>query len=208
MAEHKAPSARGTITLHVKNMVCNRCNRVVREEVEKLGIDVRSVQLGEVVVGSRGLEKKLDRLRKVLEDNGFALIDDRKAQLVEQIKTAIIDFVHHSNGERSNRSYSSHIARTLGYTYQYLSKLFSSIENVTIEHFFILQRIERAKELIMYGELTLGEIAYELGYSGVQHLSNQFKQITGFTPTSFKRIKVGGRRSLDQVTQVRSNART
>ena len=200
MARSNVAPAPETVTLHVKNMVCNRCIRVVREELRKIGIDVRDVQLGEVVVAAKGLEKKLDSVEKVLEENGFELIDDKKAQLVEQIKTVIISLIHHSDGENTRLKYSQYLAQKMGYEYHHLSKLFSSIENVTIERFIILQKIERVKELLVYGEITLSEIAYRLRYSSVQHLSNQFKQVTGFTPTAFQRIK-GMRKPLDQVAQ-------
>ena len=200
MEKDNLASAPETVILHVKNMVCDRCIRVVREELGKIGVDVREVQLGEVVVAAKGLEKNLDGVAKVLEENGFALIDDKKAQLVEQIKTVIINLIHHSDGEKSRMKYSQYLAQKMGYDYHHLSKIFSSIENVTIERFIILQKIERVKELLVYGNLTLSEIAYRLRYSSVQHLSNQFKQVTGFTPTAFRRLK-GRRKPIDQVAQ-------
>ena len=191
-----------TTVLHIKNMVCDRCIRVVREELENLGLSVRSVRLGEAVIAAKGVEKKFDRVREILEKNGFELLGDKKAKLVERIKTVIIRLIHAPDDGKPNVNFSTAIARELGYDYPYLSRLFSSVENLTIERFIILQKIERAKELLVYGELTLSEISYRLRYSSVQHLSNQFKQVTGFTPTSFRRMKGQKRKPIDQVARV------
>jgi AraC family transcriptional regulator len=189
-----------TTTLYVKNMVCDRCIRVVREELTRIKLDVRSVSLGEVVVAGTARELPMESIKSVLDENGFELIEDRKAKTIEQMKLAIIRFIREDHG-RSDRKvkFSEYLSKELGLDYHYLSTLFSSVENVTIEQFVILQRIERAKELLKYGELTLSEIAYKLGYSSVQHLSNQFKAITGFTPTKFRSLTGQLRKPIDQV---------
>lgn len=189
-----------TTTLYVKNMVCDRCIRVVREELRKMKLDARSVVLGEVVVAGAARELPVEEIKSMLEHNGFELIEDRKAKTIEQMKLALIKYVREDH-EKSDRKFkfSEFLSKELGLDYHYLSTLFSSVENVTIEQFMILQRIERAKELLKYGELTLSEIAYKLGYSSVQHLSNQFKAITGFTPTKFRSLTGQLRKSIDRV---------
>jgi AraC-like DNA-binding protein len=186
------------MTLYVKNMVCDRCIRVVTQELENIGLDVRSVTLGEVTLTGNSRDLPLVQIRKTLEENGFELIEDRKARTIEQLKLAIIRLIREP-GDRKLK-YSAYLSKELGLEYHYLSTLFSSVENVTIEQYIIRQRVERAKELLKYGEKTLSEIAYELGYSSVQHLSNQFKHITGLTPTQFKRMTVNTRNPLDHVS--------
>jgi AraC family transcriptional regulator len=188
-----------TTTLYIKNMVCDRCIRVVKEELTKLKLDVRGVTLGEVVLTGRSNKLPMEKIRSVLVDNGFELIEDRKAKIIEQIKLAILDLVRGSAEEEKRVKYSEYLSKKLGLEYHYLSSLFSSVESVTIEQYIILQRIERVKELLKYGELTLTEIAYRLGYSSVQHLSNQFRQITGLTPSRFKSMATASRRPLDHI---------
>ncbi len=190
-----------TTTILIKNMVCNRCIKVVKEELEKLGLDVRSILLGEVIVNGKHDELPVDKIRTVLEENGFELIEDKKAKTIEQIKLVILDLVRRDDEKQPfDEKYSEYIVEKIGMDYHYLSNLFSSVENITIEQFIILQKIERAKELLKYGELTLSEIAYKLGYSSVQHLSNQFKKITGLTASQFKAMTGNTRKSLDQIT--------
>ena len=180
-------------------MVCDRCIRVVNDEIKKIGLGVEHIQLGEVVV-TGDVDGKKEIVRQALEANGFELIDDKKAKLVEQLKILIVDLVHHkNNSEKELRRYTTYLARKMGYDYHYLSKLFSSIENLTIEQYVIMQKIERVKELLVYDELTLSEIAYSLAYGSVQHLSHLFKQVTGFTPTEFKKIKTQKRKSIDTI---------
>ena len=194
--DHEAP----TSTLYIKNMVCDRCIRVVRDELTKIKLDVRSVSLGEVVVGGTSKELPIERIKSVLEENGFELIEDRRAKTIEQMKLAILRFVReeHEDGGKKPK-FSEYLRKELGLDYHFLSTLFSSVENVTIEQYVILQRIERSKELLKYGELTLSEIAYKLGYSSVQHLSNQFKAITGFTPTRFRTLTGQQRKPIDRI---------
>ncbi|MBK0404618.1 AraC family transcriptional regulator [Adhaeribacter sp. BT258] len=180
--------------LAIKNMVCQRCVRVVKEELENLGLEVKVIELGEATVtGNAGSEQ----IKQVLAKAGFELLEDKKARQVEQIKNFIIQLIQEPEARHLN--YSDLIAEHVGKDYHYLSQLFSSSENVTIEKYIILQKIERVKEWLVYDELTLSEMAYKLGYSSVAHLSSQFKQVTGFTPTAFKKLKAHKRKPLDKV---------
>ncbi len=189
-----------TTKLIIKNMVCNRCIKVVHEELEKIGLDVRSVLLGEVIVGGKIQTLPFDKIKKALEENGFELIEDKKARTIEQIKLRVLELVRNDAEENPlTMNYSEYLVKKLGMDYHYLSTLFSSVENITIEQYIILQKIERAKELLKYGELTLSEIAYKLGYSSVQHLSNQFKKVTGLTASQFKNMTENTRKPLDNI---------
>ncbi len=186
--------------LFIKNMVCNRCIRVVKEELEKLGLEINKISLGEVVTESKIDNILLEEIKSVLQGNGFELIENKKAKLVEKIKSIVINEVHIDNrGESKKINFSKIIEKQAGNDYTYLSSLFSSIEGITIEHFIILQKIERAKELLKYGELTLSEIAYNLGYSSVQHLSNQFKKVTGLSASDFRKLTINIRKPLDKL---------
>jgi AraC-like DNA-binding protein len=185
--------------LYIKNMVCGRCVKVTREELQKLGIDYNYVQLGEVGLASAISKEKLEKLRTALLDNGFELIDDSKTKLIEKIKTLIIKSIYQSD-KPEEINYSKYLSEKSGKPYTYLSSLFSSVENTTIEKFIISQKTERAKELLVYGEHTLSEIAYMLGYSSSQHLSSQFKKVTGFTPSYFKELKEKKRQFIDKIT--------
>ncbi len=187
------------LTLNIKNMVCNRCIKVVREEMEKLGYQVLDISLGEVELQSN--EKiSLDKIKAVLEINGFELIDDKNSRIIEKIKLTVINKMKElSEGKISKVNYAKAIADETSLSYQYISTLFSSIEGTTIEKFIIMQKIEKVKELLVYDELTLSEIAYRLEYSSVQHLSNQFKKVTGLTPSYFKQFKNLRRKPIDKV---------
>jgi AraC family transcriptional regulator len=186
--------------LYIKNMVCGRCIKVVSEELNKLGIEYNSVQLGEVELSSPLANDKLEILRSALLENGFELIDDSKTKLIESVKTLIIKSIYQSN-KPEEINYSDYLSKATGKPYTALSSLFSSVENTTIEKYIISQKIERTKELLVYGELTLSEIAYQLGYSSSQHLSNQFKKITGFTPSYFKELKAQKRLFIDKINK-------
>ena len=187
-------------TLHIKNMVCNRCIKVVREELEKLDYTVVNIELGEVVITSNKKKFQLGDIKKSLEENGFELIDSRNANIIERVKILIIKLIHHNSTEnQSDINLHDEIVKEAGLSYQYVSSLFSSMEGITIEKFIIHQKIEKVKELIVYDELTLSEIAYRLGYSSVQHLSNQFKKISGLSPSYFKKLKSKKRKPLDQI---------
>lgn len=189
-----------TTKISVKNMVCSRCIRVVREELERAGYGVAAILLGEVVLTGTITAEDKKRIAEVLAVQGFELIDDRRRTIIERIKTLIISKVHHSDGEElEHLLFSEYLSSAMAMEYGYLSSLFSSVENITIEKYVILQKIERVKELLTYDQLTLSEIAYRLGYSSSQHLSNQFRKTTGMTPTEFKNSAARSRRPLDNV---------
>ncbi|WP_317165767.1 helix-turn-helix domain-containing protein [Chitinophaga agri] len=180
-------------------MVCNRCILVVQQELEKLDIPYANIQLGDVELQQVPAPQQLDALGKQLEALGFELLDDKKSALIEKIKTTIIRLIHGSDNEALNTKLSVILQEALAVDYHYLSTLFSSTEGLTIEKYVILQRIERVKELLQYDEMNLSEIADDMGYSSVQHLSQQFKKITGMTPTGYRQLKQNDRKPLDQV---------
>ncbi len=186
--------------VYIKNMVCDRCIRVVREELEKLGLKVERVELGKAEVAADSATTDLEAVKRVLKENGFEYLEDRKAQSVEQMKTLIIELIRSDKLEHMDVNLSEYLAKQLGKNYHYLSGLFSSVMSMTIERYVILQKIERVKELLAYKELSLSEIAYRLGYSSVQHLSTQFKTVTGLSPSHFKGLTFAKRKSLDHVT--------
>ncbi len=179
-------------------MVCNRCIMVVQQVFESLGYPPSKISLGNVETNKPIPEADLEQLRISLENYGFALIDDTKSRIIEKIKNIIIQTIHHSD-EGLKINYSEYIETQLKRDYAYLSSLFSEIEGITIEKYIILQKIERVKELLVYDELTLSEIAYKLGYSNVAYLSGQFKKVTGLTPSHFKQVKENKRKPLDEV---------
>jgi len=185
--------------LHIKNMVCNRCIKVVQDEISGLGFTIKTIELGEVIINEKLSESDLGKITKVLIENGFELIDDKKSQTINRIKTLIIEYIHHDREKPEHVNLSDFLAKEIGHDYSYLSNLFSSVEGITIEKYLINQKIEKVKELLVYDELTLSEISYQLGYSSVQHLSNQFKKITGLTPSHFRTIKNRKRNPLDKV---------
>ena len=181
--------------LYIKNMVCSRCKMVVKSVFENMGINPIGVELGEVELKNDIDETQKHELLKSLRAIGFDLIDDRKSKAIDKIKTLIIDLVQNKNNDlKSNLS--DYLSQQLHQDYNTLSNLFSEVENTTIEKYFINQKIEKVKELIIYDELSLSEIAYSLNYSSVSHLSNQFKKTTGFSPTYFKSIKSVKRRQI------------
>lgn len=187
-------------TLYIKNMVCNRCIKVIKEEFDKLGIVINKISLGEVETEQPVSSLPMEKIVKILDENGFELIEDKKVKIVERIKNFLIKIIYDESFIMDeNQKFSALIEKELGLDYNYLSGLFSVQESITIEHFIILQKIERAKELLKYGELTLSEIAYKLGYSSVQHLSGQFKKITGFTASQFRSITDNMRKPLDRI---------
>jgi AraC family transcriptional regulator len=185
-------------TLFIKNMVCERCIKAVKSDLETLGYNVKSISLGEAVIEEDILQDRYTKLKEILENDGFELLEDKKAKIIEQIKIAVINRIYHENISE-NINFSEYLEKDLKLDYNYLSSLFSSTENITIEHYIISQKIEKAKELLKYGELSLSEIAYQLGYKSVQHLSNQFKQITGFTASRFRNLTDNKRKPLDEV---------
>ncbi len=185
--------------LHIKNMVCNRCVKVVKEELTAMGYHIVSVELGEVTLKESLDDEGRDRIRKGLTENGFELIDNRKSWIINRIKTLIIEYIHYDKEKPEYVNISEFLANELGNDYSYLSHLFSSVEGITIEKYLILQKVEKVKELLVYDELSLSEIAYKTGYSSVQHLSNQFKKIIGLSPSHFKKIRKDRRKPLDLV---------
>lgn len=184
--------------LHIKNMVCNRCIMVVKSQLEQLGLHPVSVELGIAVLPGKITEEVYHAVKASLEPFGFELIDDKKSQIIEQIKDAIIELVHHNDSDLKV-NLSDYLVSKLNRDYSFLSKLFSEVTNTTIEKYFIAQKIERAKELLVYGELSLNEIADKLNYSSAAYLSTQFKSVTGLTPSHFKNIKENKRKPLDQI---------
>ncbi|WP_118193146.1 helix-turn-helix domain-containing protein [Albibacterium indicum] len=184
--------------LFVKNMVCDRCILVVRAELDKLGIEAKQVGLGEITLDSELAPEKKRQLDSSLEALGFQVIDDKKSRVIEKIKNVIIGWVHYQNND-ARTNLSDVLSRELHLDYNYLSNLFSEVEGTTIEKYFIAQKIEKVKELLVYDELSLSEIAFRLNYSSVAYLSNQFKKVTGLTPSHFKQIGKDKRKPLDKV---------
>ena len=184
--------------LYIKNMVCSRCKMAVKTALENFGLRPLSIELGEAEVDGQLNKDKLQQLDTSLKQLGFELIDDRKSKTIERIKNAIVTLVHHSD-ENTNTNLSQFITSKIHLDYNYLSNLFSQVEGTTIEKYFIAQRIEKVKELLVYDELTVSEIADRLGYSSVAYLSNQFRKITGFTPTYFKSLKQHKRKNIEDL---------
>ena len=184
--------------VYIKNMVCSRCKIVVKSIFESTGITPVSVELGEVELKNDIQESKKNELLKSLRAVGFDLIDDRKSKTIDKIKTLIIDLVQNKNNDLKT-NLSEFLFQELNQDYNTLSNLFSEVENTTIEKYFINLKIEKVKELIIYDELSLSEIAYLLNYSSVSHLSNQFKKVTGFSPTHFKTIKTIKRKQVEDL---------
>lgn len=185
--------------LHIKNMVCNRCNMVVESELKKMGYNPLSVTLGEVILKEDLSDTQKHAISTQLQSLGFELIDDKRSRLIEQIKTILIELVHYSMGVQLQINISDYLSDKLHLDYNYISNIFSEVEGTTIEKYYIAQRIEHVKELLVYDELTLSEIADQLNYSSVAHLSSQFKKITGLTPSHFKKIGSEKRKPLDKV---------
>lgn len=179
-------------------MVCNRCIMVVQNELEKLGLDAKNIKLGEVILSKEITSLEKENLSKTLEPLGFEVIDDKKGRIIEKIKNIIIDLVHHQDSDVKT-NLSDVLSDKLHHDYNYLSNLFSEVEGTTIEKYFIAQKVEKVKELLVYDELSLSEIANRLNYSSVAYLSNQFKKVTGLTPSHFKQIKDDKRKPLDKV---------
>ena len=185
--------------LYVKNMVCDRCIMIVKQQLESSGLKVNAISLGKIEVEPAPNENKLQDLAGSLQALGFELIDKEKDQLVEQIKTKVIDLIHYSDLNALTQSLTQLIADQLNKDYAYLSRQFSESEGLTIEKYIIQQKIEKVKELLEYGELNLNEIAYKVGYSSSAHLSTQFKSITGLTPSRYKTTALNSRKPLDKV---------
>lgn len=179
-------------------MVCNRCILVVQNELDKLGIVANNIKLGEIILEKDLTTTEREALENVLDPLGFEVIDDKKSRMIEKIKNVIIDLVHHQDND-AKTNLSDVLSDALHHDYNYLSNLFSDIEGTTIEKYFIAQKVEKIKELLVYDELSLSEIADRMNYSSVAYLSNQFKKVTGLTPSHFKQIREDKRKPLDKV---------
>ena len=184
--------------LYIKNMVCSRCIMVVQQELQKLDIAIAQVSLGEVETSTDISKQQLEELQANLANLGFEILDKSKHQLIEKIKNIVIRQIHHTDDE-NHHNFSQILSKELHKDYSYLSSLFSEVEGVTIEKYIINQRLEKVKEFIIYKEMNLSEIAYKLGYSSVAHLSNQFKKVTGLTPSHFRKVGQNKRKPLDEV---------
>lgn len=179
-------------------MVSNRCKMAVKDELKKLGLHFIVVDLGEVEIMENITFEKREMLKKGLLDSGLELMDDKKAILIERIKNIIIQMIHHSE-EVVKVNFSDFLTEKLHHNYTYLANLFSEVQGTTIEHFIISHKIERIKELIIYGELNITEIAWKMNYSSVAHLSSQFKKVTGLSPSHFKQLKDKRRNSIEDI---------
>ena len=184
--------------LYIKYMVSIRCKMVVKEELDKLGIHYLILDLGTVEIMDDLTAEQKGKLKIGLLRSGLELMDDKKTVLIEKIKSIIIEMVHYTD-ELPKVNYSDYISEKLGLDYTYLSKIFSEVKGITIEHFIIAHKIERVKELLLYDELNLTQISYMLNYSSVAHLSRQFKKVTGLTPSFFKQLKDKKRISLENI---------
>jgi AraC-like DNA-binding protein len=179
-------------------MVCIRCQMAVKSVLDKLGLHHTSVELGETEIMEELSAEQLDNLSNSLKKIGLELLDDKKKIMVEKIKTLIIELVHF-NEDQIKTNLSDYLAEKLNHNYTYLSNLFTDVKGTTIEKFYLANKIERVKELLVYDELNLSEIAWKLHYSSVAHLSNQFKKMTGLTPSHFKNLKRKNRSALENV---------
>jgi AraC-like DNA-binding protein len=179
-------------------MVSNRCKMAVSEELKKLGLHFVVVDLGEVDIMEEPTVQQLEQLRKALHSSGLELMDDKKGVLIEKVKNTIIEMIHHSD-EVIKTNFSDYLSEKLKYDYTYLSNLFTEVQGTTIAQFITAHKIERIKELMIYDELNITEIAWKMNYSSVAHLSNQFKKFTGLTPSQFKQLKDKKRMNIEEI---------
>lgn len=184
--------------IYIKNMVCNRCKMVVKSTLKKFGLVPVQVELGEVVLEENDISPIKEQLKQELQSFGFDLLDDKRTKTIEKIKNLIVDLVQNKNSNLQI-TLSDYLTKELHRDYSALSNLFSQVEGITIEKYYIFQKIEKVKELLVYDELTLSEIAFQLNYSSVAYLSNQFKKVTGLTPSHFKKMRTIKRRPLDEL---------
>lgn len=180
-------------------MVSNRCKMAVKEELRKLGLHFIVFDLGEVEIMEELSATQREQVKMALLNSGLELMDDKKAILIEKIKNVIIEMVHHTDGEIVKINFSDLLSKKLNHNYTYLANLFSEVQGTTIEQFLISHKIERIKELIIYGELNISEIAWKMNYSSVAHLSNQFKKVTGLSPSHFKQLKDKRRSPIEEI---------
>ena len=179
-------------------MVSARCKMAVKEELKKLGLHFVLVDLGEVETMEEPTLLQLEQFRIGLHSSGLELMDDKKGVLIEKIKNVIIEMIHHSD-EVIKTNFSDYLSEKLKYDYTYLSNLFTEVQGTTIAQFITAHKIERIKELMMYDELNITEIAWRMNYSSVAHLSNQFKKITGLSPSQFKQLKDRKRMNIEEI---------
>jgi AraC-like DNA-binding protein len=179
-------------------MISNRCKLAVKEELKKLGLHFVVVDLGEIEIMEEMTSEQHRQLQLGLFSAGLELMDDKRAVLIERIANVITEMIHHSD-ELPKVNYSDYISEKLNYDYTYLSNLFSEVKGITIQQFIIVHKIERVKELLLYDELNLTEISYKMHYSSVAHLSNQFKKITGLTPSNYKQLKDKRRKTIEEI---------
>ncbi|MFT7197972.1 MAG: YesN/AraC family two-component response regulator [Marinoscillum sp.] len=184
--------------LYIKYMVSLRCKMIVREELMNLGLKYILIDLGMVEVLEDINEEQHDKLKENLLRSGLELLDDKRSILIDKIKNVIIEMIHYSD-ELPKINYSDYISEKLGYDYTYLSNIFSEVKGITVQNFIIIHKIEKVKELLLYDELNLTEISYKLHYSSVAHLSNQFKKITGLSPSYYKELKVKRNGNLENL---------
>ncbi|HLV40072.1 AraC family transcriptional regulator [Xanthomarina sp.] len=184
--------------IYIKYMVSLRCKIIVKQELEKLGLHYLNVDLGTIEIKENITDSQTELLRKNLKIFGLELLDDRRNIIIEKVKAVIIEMIHYSD-ELPQVNYSDYISEKLNYDYTYLANTFSEVKGITIQQYIIVNKIERAKELLVYGELNLTEISYKLHYSSVAHLSNQFKKVTGLTPTHFKKMKKKRLRNIEDL---------
>lgn len=184
--------------IYIRNMVCIRCKMLVKSELGKLGLHYTTVELGKAEIKETLSKEQLDLLNRALKKAGLELIEDKKSILVEKIKTIIIELVHYSDGE-IKVNLSDYLSDKLNHNYTYLSNVFSEVKGTSIERFYLAHRVEKVKELLVYNELNLSKIAEKMHYSSVAHLSNQFKKMTGLTPSHFKGLKQKKRNTLGTV---------
>ena len=181
--------------VYIKNMVCGRCKKAVEQVFNEVGVVPTDIQLGEILLQNPLSVVQLDLVKKRLTELGFELLDDNRKQMIEKIKSIIIEHIHYVDDEKF--IYSEVLSQKLNREYSIISKLFSETEGITIEQFVIHQKIEKVKELLVYNEMNLNEISFKLNYSSVAHLSAQFKKVTGLTPSQFKALDIHLRKPLD-----------
>ena len=187
------------MTIYIKNMVCDRCVRTVNKIFESNGIPVSKITLGEVEIKDKISDIQLTNIKSGLINEGFEILDDKNAKVIERIKSTVIEQIHHGKQQDKSINFSQLLENILLRDYSFLSNLFSVTEGITIEKYIILQKTERVKELLVYGEKSLSEIAFEMGYSSVAHLSSQFKKTTGLTPSNFRALTTYKRKGLDNI---------
>ena len=187
--------------LYIKYMVSNRCKLAVKDELKKLGLHYIMVDLGEAEIMEDLSDEARESVKTALLSAGFELMDDKRSVLIERIKNSIIEMIYHSN-EVLKTKFSHYLSKKLNYNYTYLANIFSEVQGITIEQFIISHKIEKIKELIIYGELSISEIAWKMNYSSVAHLSNQFKKMTGLPPSHFKQLKEKKRRPIDEIGNI------